>query len=613
MANNIVLQPSAGDTLVLTAVASSITWGATAGSTQGSAVYTGTISGGASNGLANQAFTIAGFTNLNNNGRFLCLSSTATTITLNNVFAAAETHAATATYNTQGFPTQYSTKIEKLMTTNQGDNVYVYPGAGDTLVAIAIGLKSLWPFDQLHGASPAFGYLQGLNDFNANPTISDHSTTASTSPVSIALGSAANFALLGASTVTNSGSTTVNGGNLGLYPGTSVTGFPPGIFAPGYGEQIANTIAGNAQSAASAAYTYFTGLPVTLALTTADIGTGGTQHSVGAPNGTYYPGVYVSASSIDIATPVTLDAQGASNAVFVFYAPSSTITQALAGTITLLNGALASNVVWVAGSSFTSVGAATSVGTIIGHASVTLGGGTLAGRAIALTGAVTISTGTAITTTGSNGGGNNWELVANIDLVDSDYTPSATPPVAPNPWPSSQWSLDGYYPSLYVWVCAAALPGPYNVNLNSVYQDGISAPQDLAAGKPIFDGGVNFQVLRLTGAAEPEVSFTIGTSTSALATSGPITTTAADGDALISIALMKSGNVFAPGTVGTGGVAGTGAAMSQVASGKLVGSEAHYMVEYALTAPGSAGSFNPSFSNPLGYEMVVCNIALLSS
>jgi hypothetical protein len=76
---------------------------------------------------------------------------------------------------------------------------------------------------------------------------------------------------------------------------------------------------------------------------------------------------------------------------------------------------------------------------------------------------------------------------------------------------------------------------------------------------------------------------------------------------------MKNGNVFSAGTVGTGGVAGTGAAMSMIGNGKLVGSEAHYMVEYALTAAGSAGSFNPSFSNPLGYEMIIATIGLKSA
>jgi hypothetical protein len=751
MANNIVLLPTsgnAGDTITLTAVATSVISARTQYGNVGSATYTGTITGGANNGLAKQALTISGFTNAQNNGTFTVLFSTATTLLLNNNNAIAETHAAVANYGTTGFPAQDSTKISNIISNNQGDNVSINCNGGETLVAIAVGLKSLWPFDQLHGTAPypiynwsgpspvleqeiPFGFTQGLNDFNANPSISDHVTISPISPVASELGVASQFAILGASTVTNSGSSTVAGGDLGLYPGTSVTGFPPGVVVSPASEQVNTVLAVQAQAAASRAFTFYQGLATTQAITTADLGT---QSGGGAPTGTYYAGKYTSPSSIALTTSITLDAQGNPNAVFVFYATASTITQAEAATVTLINGASADNVVWLAGSSFTSVGpAAASTGTILAEASVTLGGGTLAGRALALTGAVTISTATAITNTGSTaGGGNVWNLVANIDLVDSDYgsgpltssppayTPGPNPPsyrlavtrngvttyiyytpppVAEptNPWPSSKWSIDGFYPSVYVWTATAALAGTYNVNLNSVYQNGIIAPNDLAAGKPIFDGGVSFQVFKMTGAGSPEVSFSVGTSTAANATApAPITTTAVDGNALFAVALMKSGNAFAAGNTGgtpvsltltsvaplqygapqyapqnyggavytgtiTGGAnnafagyqftvagfthaqnngvfictastattltltngqaiaethAGTAAyvaPMAALASGKMVGSEAHYMIEYGLTAAGSAGSFNPSFSNPLGYEMVIASFSIQST
>jgi hypothetical protein len=570
MANNIVLLPAggnAGDTLVLTQVATSVISARNQYGVVGSATYTGTITGGANNGLANQAFTITGFTNAANNGTFIVLFSTATTLLLNNAFAVAETHAAFANYGTYGFSGQYATKIEKLANTNQGDNVSVNLNGGETLIAVAFGLKSLDPFDQLHGSAPypifqqqgnsfvqvqtiPFGFTQGLNDFNANPAISDHVSITPLSPVSLELGVASQFAILGASTVTNSGATVVSGGDLGLYPGTSVTGFPPGTFVSPASEQIDTPLAVQAQAAASAAFTFYQAMATTQAITTADLGT----QNGGGGVGVYHAGKYTSPSSIALTTSITLDAQGNPNAVFVFYATGSTITQAAAAAVNLVNGANAENVVWLAGSSITTVAAAAAVGTLLAEASVTLGGGTLTGRAIALTAAVTISTACAITNVGSTGGaGNQWALVANIDLVDSDYGSgpgTSAPPVAPNPFPSSQWSIDGYYPSLYIWVAQNALAGTYNINLNSVYQDGIIAPADLAAGKQIFDGGVNFQVFKLSGAGAPEVSFAIGTSAANPATPGPITTAAADGSALISIGLMKSGNVFAPGSIG---------------------------------------------------------------
>ena len=61
------------------------------------------------------------------------------------------------------------------------------------------------------------------------------------------LKSAANFAVLGSSTVTNSGATVISGANLGLYPGTSVTGFPPGIVVPPATEQITTQVANQAE------------------------------------------------------------------------------------------------------------------------------------------------------------------------------------------------------------------------------------------------------------------------------------------------------------------------------------------------------------------------------
>jgi|SRR5665213_3253459 len=78
---------SATAALVLTAVAAS---------SGGTAVYTGTITGGAANALVGQVFVVAGFVGAYNNGTFLCTASLATTLTLSNVSAQAETHAGTA-------------------------------------------------------------------------------------------------------------------------------------------------------------------------------------------------------------------------------------------------------------------------------------------------------------------------------------------------------------------------------------------------------------------------------------------------------------------------------------------------------------------------------------
>lgn len=208
------------------------------------------------------------------------------------------------------------------------------------------------------------------------------------------LGTAGYYAVLGGSGVTNSGNTVVTGGNVGSSPTPSITGFPPGAIIPPAG--IDNSNAGSAHTAQAAAVTFYTAYSVSpQAITTADLGT---QSGNGGATGTYRAGKYTSPSSIAINTPIILDAQGNPNAVFVFYATGSTITQAIAGTITLVNGAKADNVIWLAGSSWSTTGpGAVTVGTILAVTSITLGGGTLVGHALAGSGAVTISTATTIT------------------------------------------------------------------------------------------------------------------------------------------------------------------------------------------------------------------------
>jgi hypothetical protein len=207
------------------------------------------------------------------------------------------------------------------------------------------------------------------------------------------LGTAANFDVLAASAVTGSAGagSTITGGNLGLYPGTSVTNFPPSkVVAPGV-QHITDAVANQAQTDLTAAIIYYQGLTPTLS-GLSNLSTGGN----GVNNSTYIAGVYVSApaSSLDIPTTITLDAQGDAQAIFVFVA-GSTITLESGANVVLTNGAQAGNIYWVVGSSFTSVWngiQSNMVGSILAHTSITLGGGNLQGRALANTGAVTMAT-----------------------------------------------------------------------------------------------------------------------------------------------------------------------------------------------------------------------------
>jgi len=201
------------------------------------------------------------------------------------------------------------------------------------------------------------------------------------------LATAATYGVLAASTVTNAGSTLING-NLGLYPGTSVTGFPPGSVTGV--ENIANAAAQQAEIDATAAYTYLQGL------------SGSATSITAALDGqTLTPGIYKESSgtfNLAASGTGTLTLNGAGLYVFI---ASSTLVTGAGGIpiINLTNGALASNVYWVVGSSATinSGHVGTFQGTILANTSITdTMGGIVNGRLIALTGAVTLSAATTV-------------------------------------------------------------------------------------------------------------------------------------------------------------------------------------------------------------------------
>jgi hypothetical protein len=195
------------------------------------------------------------------------------------------------------------------------------------------------------------------------------------------LGSAEGFAVLGASTVTNTGPTIITG-NLGVSPGTAVTGFPPGIVVPPSSIHAGDAVAGQAHSDAVIAYNNLAGRASNVNLTGQDLG-----------GLTLSPGVYSFASSAQLTGTLTLDAQGNPDAEFIFQI-GSTITTASNSSIIEINGADSCNVYWQVGSSAT-LGTGTSFeGSILALASITLTTNTtiLNGRALALNGAVTMDT-----------------------------------------------------------------------------------------------------------------------------------------------------------------------------------------------------------------------------
>jgi hypothetical protein len=198
------------------------------------------------------------------------------------------------------------------------------------------------------------------------------------------LGTAANFAVLGSSTVTNAGNTVVTGANIGIFPGTSLTGFPPGVLTAPAVKHLGDAVANQAQADANTAYTNYQGLTGAASITSLD-------------GQTLAPGLYKSAAaSLALSAGATVTLNG--NGVFIFQIGS---TLNLAGTVILSGGASAGNVIWLVGSSATLEGTAVAAGDVVALTSITLdGGASLIGRAIALNGAITLID-NAITTVGA--------------------------------------------------------------------------------------------------------------------------------------------------------------------------------------------------------------------
>lgn len=211
--------------------------------------------------------------------------------------------------------------------------------------------------------------------------------------------------MLGASTVTNTGLTSLSG-DLGVSPGTAITGFPPGVIAGTIHSNDASAV--TAQEDVALAYANAVSQTPTGSITGVNLG-----------GNTYSPGVYQALSSAALTGTVTLDAQGDKTAVFLFQM-GSTLTTATASNVTLINGAQACNVYWQVGSSAT-IGTNTDFsGTILALTSITVNtGATFDGRALAHNAAVTLDSNTFTQSACDNS------------------TPSPTPTPTPTPAPTA--------------------------------------------------------------------------------------------------------------------------------------------------------------------------------
>ncbi|MBX4198329.1 DUF3494 domain-containing protein [Candidatus Parcubacteria bacterium] len=265
---------------------------------------------------------------------------------------------------------------------------------------------------------------------------------------SVNLSNADSFTVLAGSTITNTGSTVING-NIGLSPGTAVTGFPPGT-VNGV-QNVANALAIQAQTDLTNAYTNAAGQGPVVTVPTE---LGGTTKVAGA---------YDSATgTFGITGTLTLDAQGNPNAVFIFKT-SSTLITAGASNIVLANGAQACNVFWQVGSSATLGANSSFKGTILALTSATLTtGANVEGRVLARNGAVTLDSNTInkSTCTVAAATPTPTPAVPTLTPVVAQATPTPTPVFVPTPTPT--YATPSVFPSTGI------APQEVNVILDSV-------------------------------------------------------------------------------------------------------------------------------------------------
>lgn len=192
------------------------------------------------------------------------------------------------------------------------------------------------------------------------------------------LGAAASFGVLAGSTVNNTGATSILEGDLGVAPGLTLTGFPPGLMQGGR-MYAGDSNASQAQSDVTAAYGLLAGDPCTRDLTGRDVG-----------GLTLAQGVYCFSSEAQLTGTLVLDAQGDPSAVFVFQVGSN-LTTAGNASVVFIHGGQSCRAFWQIGGSATLGANTVFAGSLLAITDITLDtGASVSGRVLARNGAVTM-------------------------------------------------------------------------------------------------------------------------------------------------------------------------------------------------------------------------------
>lgn len=186
-----------------------------------------------------------------------------------------------------------------------------------------------------------------------------------------------NFAVLAGTSIVATGTNVITG-DVGVSPGTAVTGFAPGAIRGTL--HVGNAVAAQAMADLTAAYADAVARSVGPITISGNIG-----------GQTLTAGLYRAASSLEISSgQLVLDGKGDVNAVFIFQI-GSTLTTTVGRQVILVGGTKPFNVFWQVGTSATIGDNSAFKGSILAAQSITLNpGAQVEGRLLARAGTVTL-------------------------------------------------------------------------------------------------------------------------------------------------------------------------------------------------------------------------------
>lgn len=224
----------------------------------------------------------------------------------------------------------------------------------------------------------AFAVPLGIVKIGTLPTDFEIIITNTSFGAQVILGTAFSFGALASTSVANTGATAITG-NLGVSPGSTVTGFPPGTVT-------GTTHAGDATAAIAQADALVAFTALNAATPTVNL-SGTPLDGLTLPQGVYR---FDTTAALGAAV-LTLDGQNDPNAVFVIQVGTD-LTVAGGATVTLINGAVPQNVFWVVGGTVTIGAGSTFVGELLAHGNVAVGAATaISGGLVSLTGSITLN------------------------------------------------------------------------------------------------------------------------------------------------------------------------------------------------------------------------------